>query len=248
MEYNRKEEIKRRTKKLKEKNVRKMLKIAHRGAMGHELENTVKAFKKSIELSVDMIELDVRKCKTGEPVVFHDPTVNRLTNGEGRIEEKTIQQIKKLKLRNGEKIPTLKEALKTINRETKVNIELKGSGTPEPVAKTIKKHIKEKGWKTKDFLSTSFKHHRLKKLNRHVSGIKKGLITIGTPHNLETPVENIDIGYILPHKEFITEEMIKDAHKKDLKIFTWTVNQKEEIEKFKEMNVDGIITDYPERI
>ena len=82
----------------------KIIKVGHRGASGYEPENTLLAFKKAIEIGADMIELDVRRCKSGELVVIHDETVNRTTNGKGEVSEKTLTELKGLEMEKGERI------------------------------------------------------------------------------------------------------------------------------------------------
>src|SRR6056297_2287931 len=105
-----------------------VLKIGHRGAMGYEPENTLRSFKKAIELNVDMVELDVYVCSSGELVVIHDDKVDKTTNGKGYVSEKSFDELRKLDAGMGEKIPTLQEVLDLIDKRAKVNIELKGKG------------------------------------------------------------------------------------------------------------------------
>jgi len=224
-----------------------MLKIGHRGAMGHELENSSSSIKKALEMPIEMIEIDVRKCKTGEIVVIHDETVDRVTNGEGEVSKKTLNELKELDLINGEKILTLEEVLDLVNGKKKVNIELKGSGTVKPVLKVIKRYLK-KGWSLNDFLISSFRYYRLQRTLEIIPDIDIGLIMFMSPHLLEVPVEKIETNFIILRKEFVTGEIIKDLHSLGTKVIVWTVNRKEEIERMKELGADGVISDYPERI
>jgi len=102
------------------------LKIGHRGAMGYEPENTLRSFKKALDLKVDMIELDVYVCKSDELIVIHDDKVDRTTNGQGYVVNKTFEELRTLDAGKNEKIPTLSEVLNLVNRKAKLNIELKG--------------------------------------------------------------------------------------------------------------------------
>ena len=88
-----------------------MIRIGHRGAMGYAPENTLVSFEKALDLKVDMVELDVQLCKTGELVVIHDLTVNRTTNGEGDVAKLTLQELKCLDAGKGQQIPLLEEVL-----------------------------------------------------------------------------------------------------------------------------------------
>lgn len=224
-----------------------VIKIGHRGARGYELENSPSSIKKALELPIDMIEIDVRKCKTGEIVVIHDETVDRVTNGEGEVRNKSLKELKELDLINGEKILTLNEALSIIDRNKKINIELKGSGTAKLVSKIIKNHL-EKGWGKEDFLVTSFMYYRLQRMRERKLKIGTGLIMIISPLLLNVPVEKIDTEFMILRKEFINKEIIKDLHSMGTRVIAWVVNRKEEIERIKELGIDGIISDYPERI
>ena len=86
-----------------------ILKIGHRGAMGFIPENTIASIKKALELGVDGIEIDVHKCQSGELVVFHDFTLDRMTNGSGEVEKYSLTQLKRLRVKGEHEIPTLEE-------------------------------------------------------------------------------------------------------------------------------------------
>ena len=103
--------------------------IGHRGAKGHLAENTLPSISKAIELGVDGIEIDIFKCASGELVVFHDKTLEKLTNSTGYIEELVLDSIRRIEVLNGYSIPTLEEVLDLINGRVFLNIELKGSAT-----------------------------------------------------------------------------------------------------------------------
>ncbi len=134
-----------------------MLRIGHRGACGYEPENTLRSFNRALQLRVDMVELDVHVCRSGEIVVIHDSKVDRTTGGTGYVADKTLDELRTLDAGKGEKIPTLQEVLTLVNRKVKVNIELKGTGTAKPVFQLLEKHVRELGWSYGDFLISSFK-------------------------------------------------------------------------------------------
>ncbi|MGB5238078.1 MAG: glycerophosphodiester phosphodiesterase, partial [Flavobacteriaceae bacterium] len=107
--------------------------IGHRGAMGHETENTLASVQKALDLGVDMIEIDVFNIRSGETVVFHDERLERLSNGGGRIEEYNIVAVKNLTLRGNHRIPQLQDVLKLVDKKVNLNIELKGADTADRV-------------------------------------------------------------------------------------------------------------------
>ena len=93
----------------------KILKIGHRGAKGHVVENTLASIQKALDFGVHGIEIDVHLCKSGELVVFHDFTLDRITNGSGEISAFTLSELKQFKIEDKFEIPTLEEVLNIIN-------------------------------------------------------------------------------------------------------------------------------------
>ncbi len=110
-----------------------VLRIGHRGAAGHEPENTLLSLNKAVELGCDMTEIDVHVCASGEVVVIHDEEVYRTTNGTGFVSQMSLDALKALDAGKGESIPTLEEVLSALKGRIQLNIELKGEGTPVPV-------------------------------------------------------------------------------------------------------------------
>jgi len=112
--------------------------------------------KKALELNVDAIELDVYACESGELVVIHDNKIDRTTNGKGYVTEKTLDELRILDAGDGEKIPLSSEVFDIINKKVKINIELKGNKVAKHVNDLIQDYIKNKGWKYKHFIISSF--------------------------------------------------------------------------------------------
>ena len=81
-----------------------ILKIGHRGAKGHLAENTIASIKKALDLGVDSIEIDVHRCASGQLVVFHDFTLDRMTNGTGEVSKQTLNQLKKVEVKGKKNI------------------------------------------------------------------------------------------------------------------------------------------------
>lgn len=226
----------------------KPLVIGHRGAMGHETENTLASVQKALDLGVDMIEIDVFKISSGELVVFHDQTVDRLTNGPGNIEEYNISDLSRLILDGGHKIPLLQDVLKLIDNKVVLNIELKGANTADKVNHTIDFYTKSRGWSPENFIISSFNWDELRvmrKLNKNVA------IAVLTEDN---PLDAIEVGKELnavainPYFKNLDADVAKKIKEAGFKIYTWTVNEPEDIIAMKNLGVDGIITNFPERI
>ena len=226
----------------------KLIRIGHRGACGYEPENTLASFKKAIELDVDMVEFDVCVCKSGEIVVIHDDKVDRTTNGKGYVIGKTLEELRTLDAGNGEKIPTLIEVLDLIERKVKVNIELMGRGIAKSVSEIINEYVSKNGWHYEDFFVSSFNHYELQKFSQINSDVKIGALIYGIPLGRTEFVEELNSYSVNPSLEFVDKEFVEDAHKRGLKVFVYTVNDPDDIERMKKMGVDGLFSDFPDRL
>src|SRR3989344_4304266 len=228
-----------------------MLKIGHRGAYGYAPENTLKSFQKAIELGVDVIELDVQVCKSGELVVIHDDTVDRTTNGSGLVKKLKLTDLKKFDAGKGERIPILEEVLGLVNRKVRVNIELKGPKTAKPVMRLINEYIKNKGWNLDDFVISSFSRKELKAARR-----LNPLISIGflisrfrlLDHWWLTFAKKIRADFIGPSLKITSKRLIRKAHKHGLRVYVWTVNESTDIEIMRKWGADGVFSNFPDRL
>lgn len=225
-----------------------MLRIGHRGAMGYAPENTLLSFQKALDLKVDMIELDVQLCKTGELVVIHDLTVDRTTNGEGYVSELTLEELKKLNAGEDQQIPLLTEVLDFIDRKVKVNIELKGKGTAYKVGQLIYEYIKNNRWKGEDFIVSSFDHQELKLFKQGYPKIPVGVLIYHLPHDLAQLAEDFKAQYLNASLAFYSKELVEDAHERGIQVLIYTVNDKKDIERCRKDGVDGVFSNYPDSV
>ncbi|MGB5691125.1 MAG: glycerophosphodiester phosphodiesterase family protein [Flavobacteriaceae bacterium] len=222
--------------------------IGHRGAMGHETENTLASVQKALDLGVDMIEIDVFNIRSGETVVFHDERLERLSNGGGRIEEYNIVAVKNLTLRGNHRIPQLQDVLKLVDKKVNLNIELKGADTADRVNFIIGRYIENQGWALDQFLISSFNWETLREMRNMNQNIAIAVLTEGDPMNAIPIAQELNAVAINPDYKTLNQANIDAIHAAGLKVYTWTVNDPDEIEKLKKMGVDGIFSDYPERI
>lgn len=225
-----------------------ILKIGHRGAKAHSPENTMDSFMKALDMGVDGIELDVHVCATGELVVIHDFTVDRTTNGSGEVHKMTLSELKKLRIDEKHSIPMLDEVLALVNRKCLVNIEMKGRHTAKPVSDFVDKYVKERGWSYDDFIVSSFQREELLVMSDINKNIKLGILSQASVTQAWEWAEEFSAKAIHPHYSLLTESNVKKAQQAGLKVYTWTINEPEDIERIKSYNVDGIISDYPERL
>src|SRR3989338_2498253 len=224
------------------------LKIAHRGASGNEPENSLRAFRKAIELGADVIECDVRLSKDKKAIIIHDKKVRQTTNRKRRVVDLTLEELKTLDVGKGEKIPTLEEALAVVDRKAKMNIELKAEETAEPVAMIINEHVKEKGWNYEDFFLCSFNHKELKKFHFLLPQVKIGILVYRVPLSLLKLAKELHAYSINLSLKKLNTKRILQIRKENIKIFVWTVDEPQDIKKVKALGVDGIISNFPERI
>ncbi|MEO9512526.1 MAG: glycerophosphodiester phosphodiesterase family protein [Flavobacteriaceae bacterium] len=226
----------------------KPLVIGHRGAMGHETENTLASVKKAMDLGVDMIEIDVFKIKSGEIVVFHDEQVDRLSNGEGPIEEYTMSEISSLTLEGNHSIPTLWDVLELIDKKVSLNIELKGENTATDVNIIMENIIQKKGWESDHFVISSFKREELRRMREVNMDVKIAILTEEDPTEAIAIAKELNAVAINPDFKMLNKENTLRIHEEGFKIYTWTVNDPGDIQLMKAYGVDGIITNYPERV
>ncbi len=224
----------------------KTLIIGHRGACGFAPENTVKSFKKAIDLGLLMTECDVRLCKSGDLVVIHDDTVDRTTNGTGLVADKTWDELRKLDAGEGEHIPNLTEVLNFMDHQIKLDIELKEPGTAKPVAAVINQFVDEKDWQYSDFFVTSFNHEELQIFNKLCPDVPIGALFSELPTDLESIIHIMNPNVIIVSQKYITPEFVAKVHALGKRIFVYTVNDQKRLEEVKHMGVDGIFTDYPQ--
>ncbi|RZJ53056.1 MAG: glycerophosphodiester phosphodiesterase [Flavobacterium sp.] len=225
-----------------------MLKIGHRGAKAHEDENTLESFAKAIGLGATGIELDVHVCATGELVVIHDFTVDRTTNGTGEVSRLSLSRIKELKTTGGYSVPLLEEVLDLAGTSCLINIEMKGRHTAQPVAKIVQDYVEQKGYSYSDFIVSSFQHEELVAISKINPQIHLGVLTQANINEAMEVAAEVSAKAIHPHFSLLTEHNIKKARDAGYKIFTWTVNDHEDIARVKLYKPDGIISDYPERL
>ncbi len=224
-----------------------MLVIGHRGAMGHETENTLASIQKAMDLGVDMIEIDVFRVKSGEIVVFHDERLERLSNAGGLIEDYSMFELRKVILDGNHKIPMLQDVLKLIDHKVRLNIELKGANTSDRVNFIIEYYIKEKGWKLEDFLISSFNWEELESMRSYNPEIAIAVLTEEDPVQAIPTAKKLGAIAINPFYKTLNADTVNALHDEGFKVYTWTVNELQDIESMRSMKVDGIFTNYPER-
>ncbi|MBI2426417.1 MAG: hypothetical protein HYV34_01090 [Candidatus Kerfeldbacteria bacterium] len=222
--------------------------VGHRGSAGHEPENTLRSFENAIALGCDAAECDVRLTRDRVPVVIHDATVNSATGGNGEIRGMTLANLRTFRI-GDQHIPTLAEVLACVKGRMRIILELKEKRITRDVLRVV-----TQADMLGDTVFSSFAHQDLWTIrvkNRHAQiGLLFSRLTrsffrvpfiVGKAKVFGAREVHVDYHIISP-------ELIQRAHDARVRVFAWTVNEPEDIEKLKIMGIDGIMSDYPERI
>ena len=226
------------------------LSIGHRGAKGYVAENTFESISKAIELGVDGIEIDVFKCLSGDLVLFHNKDLKDLTGESGQIENLTINELEEFLVLGKYKIPTLNDVLIKIESPLFVNIELKGSDTARATSKIIADFSRRTSWTQDNFIVSSFYWNELEKFRSIDDNTPVGVL-VSKSVSINEAIEfgkKINAQAIHPNYQLLDEITVKKIKNNGFKTYTWTVNNRDDINFMKKIKVDGIISDYPDRI
>lgn len=225
-----------------------MLKIGHRGAKGYEPENTLVSFEKAIEMGADGIELDVHLSIDGHLIVIHDETIDRTTNGKGVLNQMTLAELKSFRINDKYTIPTLDEVLNLVNQRCFVNIELKNQDTAEKVVQLIECYISEKNWNNEHFIVSSFDWNALQQVRFLNENIRIGVLTETDLDLAISFARFLKAEALHPDFQLLTNEYTAKIQQKGIQVFPWTVNEMDDIQRMKSFKVDGIITDFLDRV
>jgi len=221
--------------------------MAHRGASTYALENSFEAFNKAIELKAPMIETDIQESLDGHLVLMHDGNLDRTTRSKGAIKKMTIDQIKSIKLRNNEDIPTLDDILKLLGEKVRFNLEIK----VENVEKKVNDLLNQYKLVDKTIIS-SFSFTTLKNLHDLNPQLHLAFLTFMPWPVLRVrysfkKLQTTGIEAINPIAKLLSKTFVEQAHAQNFKVYPWTVDVKAEFLKLRdEYQVDGIITNVPD--
>jgi len=232
----------------------RILVVAHRGAAGTRPENTLASFRRAIELGADVIELDVHLTADGAAVVIHDDTVDRTTNGHGRVRDMTLAQIKQLDADSrfspeyaGERVPTLEEVVALTGRRVPLSIELKAPGAEAAAVAAVRNGC------PRSFVS-SFSEEFLRRVSVLDPMVKTDFLVGIDPMNDDQIAALIartrDMGAMMlsPSQGGTTPQLVAMAHRAHLRVRTWTPDSIADLQRGIDLAPDAITTDYPERL
>lgn len=231
-----------------------MLVIAHRGASGHAPENTLAAFKKAVALGASFIETDLQLSRDARFVAIHDDTLNRTTNGQGNVRDLTLADLRKLDAGSwfgseytGERIPTIEEILEFAKKNDVVfYLEIKPGGSWGGEHALIGA-LRESGEIARTVV-ISFDAGIIEAVRKIEPTLMTGLLYDG---QFEYPLEKaLQVGarQLAVRGDLVTPMLLSGARKRDLQVVCWTVNHPAHMRLLMAAGVDGIMSDYPDRL
>ena len=231
--------------------------FGHRGACAHAPENTIASFRLAVEQGADFIELDAKLSKDHQVMVIHDPTVDRTTNGKGKVNELSLAELQVLDAGShfnskfaGEKIPTLDEVFKSVGRNIFVNVELTNySSNNDDLIPLVADVVKANRMEER-VLFSSFLPKNLKKIHELIPQAPTAILCLSGLSGLLSRsflMTGVSPKVIHPYLSDTTAGMVGREHKRGRRVHVWTVNEESDMVNLLKIGVDGIFTDDPQK-
>lgn len=217
-----------------------IINIAHRGASAHELENSNASFQRAIEMGAHMLEMDVHATIDGEVIIFHDDNVKSISKKKNKIENMLLMEIEKLKLKNGEEVPLLREVLERFNGQCQFNIEIKARDAALPALMIVRELDM-----LDDVLFSSFDGPWLLTIKSREKNARIACISRDKELNIIQVATSLKAEAIHLRDKIANQALIDYAKAEGLKVHVWTLDKVPKMKKFIDMGVDGIITNQP---
>jgi glycerophosphoryl diester phosphodiesterase len=225
--------------------MQELLCFAHRGASGHEPENTLRAVHKALALGAPWLEVDVHLAQD-RVVVIHDSRLERTTNGEGSVAACSVDYLRSLDAGKGEQIPFLEEVLDLTSSTAGLNIELKGGRTAAPVATILYDRMRRGVCQPDQILVSSFHLLQLMKFKRLAPEIPVGVLVAHTSLPYFGIASKLNAHSVHVKLDHLSEKFVAKAHSHGLRVYVFTVNNATDLERVHRLGADGAFTDYPE--
>ena len=221
-----------------------MLRIGHRGAAGYAPENTLSSIRRAIDLECHFIEVDIQATLDGKLVLFHDKLLDRVTDSSGYLWAKTYKELQDISVQGSEKIPLLEEVCDLLkNTHAGICAEIISFGIEKEALRILTNALPNNR-----LCLASFSHASILAAKQANTDIRTVALIEGIPIRLEAIIEDSECDFIGLGFESITREAIAAAHKCGVSALAWTVDDPREIERAYLLGVDGIFSNYPDRI
>jgi glycerophosphoryl diester phosphodiesterase len=217
--------------------------IGHRGAAGHAPENTLAAVRKGIELGVDFVEIDVRRTTDGALVVVHDATVNRTTSGKGQVAALTLRGLSALDAGKGQRIPTVEEVLEVAVGRTGLMLEIKVTGIAHLTVQAVRK-AQFQG----PVLYASFLHQELTQVRAIAPEATLMVLLDRLPRSPVAYAAQYRPDYVGLRHDRASRDLVDAFHRANVLVWVYTANTLKDIQRAISIGVDGVISDFPDRI
>ncbi len=205
--------------------------VAHRGYPLRYPENTMSSYKAAFDLGFTHLELDVHLSKDGVPVLMHDPTIDRMTDGQGWVKDYTLEELRRFRVGKDETIPTLEEALLFAKDKMTVNVELKQYGDLYPgLEETVLEILKKTDMLDQVYIS-SFDHYSIARMRKLSDEVELGLIQWGATPAVVPFMEEIRARYLSLRTEYLTDEYVDLCERSGIQLMVWPVNLKWQFDK-----------------
>lgn len=233
-------------------NLDQFIVCAHRGASGHAPENTLTAIRLAMEIGAEMCEIDVQQTADDHLVVMHDDTLNRTTSGKGNLWEMTLSELQQYDAGSwydrrfaGERLPAIEQVIALVRGKMALNIEIKLHGHERNIAPLVVDTLRREKFENECVVS-SFDRKVIDEIKSRAPELKTGYIFDWrnfTPEVFRGSVELLSVHYSLIDVPFLAQ-----ARAADKKVHVWTVNDQWLTRRLIELGVDGMITNYPDRL
>lgn len=224
--------------------------LGHRGARGHAPENTLKGFRLGVALGADWVECDVHLTRDGQVVVIHDDTVDRTTTGSGAVRDLTLAQIRQLDAGDGERVPTLEALLDWAKplAPLGVAIEIKSensaaSSLAAAVVRVVNAHAM-----VERVMVISFDTAAIREVKALAPEIRTGWLFADPQAQVIQAAQQLGASAIWPQLRLVTRDLVDRCHQQGVAVWTWLANSSEDIEQALSAGVDGMGSDFPERV
>jgi glycerophosphoryl diester phosphodiesterase len=215
--------------------------MGHRGAAASEPENTLRSFRRALEVGVAAVELDVHLTREGELAVIHDATLERTTNGRGRVRDFSLAELKKLDAGKEEAIPSLAEALDLVKGRARLLVELK---EPEAAPALLDFFRDQQAFGAAEVIS--FWHPALKALKAAEPRLKVGALMVGCPADPVGLARAAGADALVLQYVYVTAELVAAAHGHGLQVYIWNIDDPEALAPYLALKPDLIGSNRPE--
>ncbi len=217
--------------------------IGHRGAAAEEPENTLRGFRYALDRGAAAVELDVHLTRDGRLAVIHDETVDRTTNGRGRVKDFTLAELQRLDAGRGERIPALEEVVELVRGRGQLLVELK-----HPDAAPALLRLCREGGLFEEIRAISFWHPVIKSLKEEEPRLRTGALMVGCPADPGGLARAALTDTLVLNYRYVHRELADAAHRQGLKVIVWNIDDPISLEPYTDMNLEAICTNRPGEI